>query len=167
VAPTKDGNFLIGNVTSIQVDQSPLPRVNSQLHSVDMRTRLLARLDLEKSQASGVWKPCDVEGHSIQSPGPQRASGNSEIAQNDGCSSVDISTKGGVAHDRVSDLPSVREASSSDSLSIKSHRRGQSDPDSVVPVSVAEEARAREAKLRARAQLRVRLAAEKRRVDTG
>jgi len=162
VLPAKDGDFLVGNVTSIQTDPSPPPRVNS----VDMRTRLLARLELEKSQVPGVW-PTDVEGHSIKSP--QRASATGEIAQvqNDGGPSVDISTKDGVAHDiRVSDLPSAREASASDSLSIKSHKRGQGDPDSV-SVSVAEEARAREAKLRARAQLRVRLAAEKRRADAG
>lgn len=163
VLPAKDGDFLVGNVTSIQADPSPPPpRVNS----VDMRTRLLARLELEKSQAPGVWST-DVEGHSIKSP--QRASATSEIAQaqNDGGPSVDISTKEGAAHDiRVSDLPPARETSVSDSLSIKSHKRGQSDPDSV-SVSVAEEARAREAKLRARAQLRVRLAAEKRRADAG
>ena len=164
VVSTKDGKFLVEDATSIQVDQSP-PRVNSQWHSLDMRTRLLARLELEKSQASG---PSDAEGHSnsIKSPAAQRASVNSETAQNDGGSSVDISTKDGAAHDRVSGLPSVSVASPSDSLSIMSHKRGQSDPDSV-PVSVAEEARAREAKLKARAQLRVRLAAEKRRVDVG
>jgi hypothetical protein len=162
VLPAKDGDFLVGNVTSIQADPSPPPRVNS----VDMRTRLLARLELEKSQAPGVW-PTDVEGHSIKSP--QRASATSEIAQaqNDGGPSVDISTNEGAAHDiRVSDLPSARETSASESLSIKSHKRGQGDPDSV-SVSVAEEARAREAKLRARAQLRIRLAAEKRRADAG
>lgn len=144
VLPGKD-DF---GVTSIKVDGSLPLRVNSQ--SADMRTRLLARLELEKSQAS--------ECASAISETPQ--------AQNDGASSVDISTKDGVAHDRLSDLQSVREAGASDSLGIKSHKRGHGDPDSVT-VSVAEEARAREAKLKARAQLRVRLAAEKRRVDAG
>ena len=152
VLPTKDGNSPVVDVTSIKVDRSPPPRVNSQLHPVELRTRLLARLELEKSQASRVWKPSDVERHPIKSPNDQRAS----------ATSVDFLAKGGAALDRVSD----RKASASDSMSLKSRRRGQSDPDSV-SVSVAEEARAREAKLRVRAQLRVRLAAEKRHVDAG
>ncbi|KIM44010.1 hypothetical protein M413DRAFT_25499 [Hebeloma cylindrosporum] len=182
VLPAKGGNFLIGDVTSIPVDRSPPPRVHSQSHSVEMRTRLLARLELEKSQASGDLRVSDVEGHSVnKNPDAQRVpSATREIAQNDydGGSSVTVdvsTTQGGGApvhdddDDRVSDLPSVsvmQQTSSSGSMSIKSHRRGQSDPKSV-SVSVAEEARAREAKLRARAQLRVRLAAEKRRVDSG
>ena len=146
VLPTKEGNFLVGDVTSIKVDRSPPPRVNSP---VELRTRLLARLELEKSQASRVWKSSDVERHSIKNPGDQRAS----------ATSVDFLTEGGAALDRVCD----RKTSA---MSLKSHRRGQSDPDSV-SVSVAEEARAKEAKLRLRAQLRVRLAAEKRHVDAG
>ena len=98
-----------------------------------------------------------MEENSCKSTDAQRASATSETNQNAVSPSVDVSTK----RDGVFDIPSVTLGSPS-----MSQWRGHSDPDPA-SVSVAEESRAREAKLRTRAQLRVRLAAEKRRIDGG
>jgi len=151
VLPTKDSDH---REVVLKVDHSP-PRVKSLMHSVEKRTRLLARLDLEKTQASLVCSRSDTEENSRKNA--QHASATSETDQNGGSPSVDVSVKG--ACDRVFDIPCVTEGSLS--VSVKSHSHSQSNPDS------AEESRAREAKLRMRAQLRVRLAAERRRIDGG
>lgn len=105
-----------------------------------------------------------MEGISRGSADAQHAT--NEIDQNGGSSSVDLSTSTQSARDRVFDVPCATEGSSS--MSGKSHRPGRSDPDSAsTSASVAEESRAREAKLRTRAQLRVRIAAERRHIDGG
>jgi hypothetical protein len=140
-------------------------------NTLDRRTRLLARLHLEKTQAQGgahSETTSKLRGDKAEARGLRDAQVPPSLySRVSSMEYVGASMEANSGRQQRSVTPLDRVGDSSVSRTTPNARkRAQSDPDSASQC-IAEEARVKEAKLRVRAQLRARLAAEKRLADGG
>ena len=155
-SPVGEGS--LSKATSITLANQPLPHASAvKSDAEEMRTKLLARLALEKNHAHASV-PTDMPVNSSFGEGPDNSP---RVDLNSACP--------GSPHRERSSTSSLprsdgKSASGSSPGLIAQGVGDGADPESASGI-VAEEARTREAKLRRRAQLRVRLAAEKRLAD--